>query len=382
MKKVYLLLAGLVAAFTLHAADINVTDAMLSGNVAWTKDNVYFLTERCFVESGDTLTIEAGTVVKGNPGSGSNATALIISRGAYIHASGTAAEPIIFTAANDDLSNPVDIPPGTKGLWGGVIVLGKATLNSSPGETEIEGLPSGDSRSLYGGSEDGDNSGVLRYISIRYGGASIAPNNEINGLTLGGVGSGTYIEYIEVIFNLDDGIEFFGGTVNTKHLLVAFCGDDAFDYDEGFRGKGQFWVAIQSDSTGDHMGEHDGGTNPEAAAPYATPTIFNATFIGKGIGNNRTMTLRDNAGGHYHNSIFIDQGRGIDIEIRRRALSIFSPEDELNRVIANTDVGSVRELMLRQQRLSVYCQSRIINDARKGVPLEVIDIAGLDGPAV
>lgn len=315
MKKIYSLLAVLFAAFSMQAADINVTDAGLTGNVTWTKDNVYFLTERCFVESGDTLTIEAGTVVKGNAGSGANATALIIARGAYIIAKGTAQEPIIFTAASDDLSRVVDIAPGTKGLWGGLIVLGDASLNSNPGETEIEGLPSGDARSLYGGSNDDDNSGVIQYISIRYGGTSIAPNNDINGLTLGGVGRGTTIDHVEVIFNFDDGVEFFGGTVNTSYMVVAFCGDDSFDYDEGYRGKGQFWFTIQSDSTGDRMGEHDGGTDPETAMPYATPEIHNATWIGKGTGTNRTMTLRDNAGGFYFNSIFIDQGRGIDIEM-------------------------------------------------------------------
>ncbi|MEZ4686108.1 MAG: T9SS type A sorting domain-containing protein [Bacteroidia bacterium] len=314
MKKVYLLIASVIAAFALQA-QTNVDDAWFSGNKTMTSGNTYILTERCFVESGDTLIIEPGVVVKGNPGTGTNATALIVARGGYIHAAGTATQPIIFTAASDDISNPVDIAPGTKGLWGGLIILGKASLNSTPGETEIEGLPSGDPRSLYGGSEDTDNSGVLQYISIRYGGTSIAPNNDINGLTLGGVGSGTTIDHIEVIYNFDDGIEFFGGTVNCKYMLMAFCGDDSYDYDEGFRGKGQFWVTIQADSVGDRLGEHDGGTDPETAQPYATPTIFNATYIGKGTGSNRVMTLRDNAGGHYHNSIFIDQGRGIDIEI-------------------------------------------------------------------
>ncbi|MFK7970426.1 MAG: T9SS type A sorting domain-containing protein [Bacteroidia bacterium] len=323
MKKIYLLVVGLIAAFSLEAADINVSDADINtgDTVTWTKDNVYFLTERVFVDSGAVLNIEAGTVVRGNPGTGSNATALIVARGGQIFARGSYFDPIIFTAANDDLANPVDIRPGTKGLWGGLIILGNASLNSTPGSTEIEGLPSGDARSQYGAfpngdTNDDDNSGVINYVSIRYGGASIAPNNDINGLTLGGVGRGTTVDYVEVIFNFDDGVEFFGGTVNTKHLLVAFCGDDSYDYDEGFRGKGQFWVAIQSDTTGDRCGEHDGGTKPETAQPYATPEIYNATYIGRGGGSGKRMiTFRDNAGGVYCNSIFVDQDKGIDIEI-------------------------------------------------------------------
>ncbi|NNE55090.1 MAG: hypothetical protein HKN32_03645, partial [Flavobacteriales bacterium] len=201
----------------------------------------------------------------------------------------------------------------TRGEWGGVIILGDATLNSSPGETAIEGLPTNEPRGLYGGSNDSHSAGTFTYVSIRHGGSDIGAGNEINGLTLGGVGSGTMIEYVEVIGNQDDGVEFFGGTVNTKHLLTVGCGDDSFDYDEGFRGKGQFWATVQAnDGEGDRGGEHDGGTDPETATPYATPVIANATFYGNGEG--RAITFRDNAGGQYHNSIFVNFDKGIDIE--------------------------------------------------------------------
>ncbi|MEZ4799223.1 MAG: hypothetical protein R2809_05460 [Flavobacteriales bacterium] len=148
--------------------------------------------------------------------------------------------------------------------------MGSATLNSTPGETQIEGIPETEPRGIYGGSNDTDDSGILRYVSIRHGGTDIGAGNEINGLTLGGVGSGTVIEHIEVFANADDGMEFFGGTARVKWATVAFCGDDSFDYDEGWRGYGQFWFTVQDPadlSGGDRGGEHDGGTDPEDGMP-------------------------------------------------------------------------------------------------------------------
>jgi len=277
-------------------------------------DTTYLISGLVFVNEGQELTIEAGTVLKGKPGTGENASALIVARGGKINAVGTADAPIIFTCEADDLNGSINY--NDRGLWGGIIILGKAKLNSTPGETAIEGIPTSEPRGIYGGTNDNDNSGTLKYISIRHGGTDIGEGNEINGLTLGGVGSGTTIEYIEIVANKDDGVEFFGGTPQLKNILVAYCGDDSFDYDEGFRGKGQFWCAIQDDSEGDRCGEHDGGTDPETASPYATPQIYNATYIGRGISEGkRVITFRDNAGGHYANSIFANQGKGIDIEL-------------------------------------------------------------------
>ncbi|MFT4661007.1 MAG: hypothetical protein ACI8XB_001278 [Patiriisocius sp.] len=285
-----------------------------TGTVTWTNDNIYILDGFIFVNSGQTLTIEPGTVIKGNPGTGVNASALIVARGGKIMAEGTIDNPIIFTAEADNLDGNVDWK--ARGLWGGLIVLGNASLNSTPGESAIEGIPTSESRGIYGGSSDTDNSGVLQYVSIRHGGTDIGDGNEINGLTLGGVGSGTTIDHIEVISNADDGVEFFGGMPNCKNMVVAYCGDDSFDYDEGYRGMGQFWLAIQDENEGDRIGEHDGGTDPETAQPYATPMIYNATYMGRGQNNtSRIITFRDNAGGHYVNSIFLNQGKGIDIEL-------------------------------------------------------------------
>jgi hypothetical protein len=283
------------------------------GTQTWTANNIYLLDGFCFVNDGQTLTIEPGTVIKGKPGQGVNASALIVARGGKIMAEGTKEKPIIFTAEADDLNGSVgDLDDG---LWGGVILLGKARLNTVPAEQQIEGIPQTEPRGIYGGSDDADNSGVLKYISIRHGGTDIGAGNEINGLTLGAVGSATVIDYIEVIANKDDGIEFFGGDPRVKHFLSVFNGDDSFDYDQGFRGYGQFWLAIQGFDRGDRIGEHDGGTDPETGSPLATPTIYNVTYIGQGdAAGKRTITFRDNAGGTYANSIFYNQHHGIDIE--------------------------------------------------------------------
>ncbi|MCB0551969.1 MAG: carboxypeptidase regulatory-like domain-containing protein [Phaeodactylibacter sp.] len=311
------------------AGDMDITEVTVTdrgegtGTLTWTKNKVYILNGFVFVNSGQTLTIEAGTVVKGASGQGERASALIVAQGGKLEAKGTADLPIIFTSESDELSRDVDgnlclgtsLPASARGLWGGVIVLGKADITAATETRNIEGIPSTEPRGIYGGSDDADNSGTIEYVSIRHGGTDIGAGNEINGLTMGGVGNGTTINYVEVFSNKDDGYEWFGGTVNTKHLVSAYCGDDCFDYDEGWRGKNQFWLAYQADDTGDRGGEHDGGPSDcETCEPYATPMIYNVSS--RGNGNGRAITFRDNAGGEYHNSIFWNWQRGVDIEVR------------------------------------------------------------------
>ncbi|TXF90856.1 T9SS type A sorting domain-containing protein [Neolewinella aurantiaca] len=319
------------------SAQITITDASLVGGQTynWTNDNEYILDGLVFLEEGGVLNIEAGTVIRGiqndQISTGDNTSALIITRGAQIFARGTADAPIIFTAREDDLSDAGDFTSADRGEWGGLIVLGNATVARPGGEDNIEGIDADEARATFGGGDtpdDAESSGVLNYVSIRHAGAQLSTGNEINGLTLGGVGAGTEIDYVEVFANLDDGIEWFGGTVSVKHASVAFCGDDGFDYDFGWRGKGQFWFAIQEPGTGTgRSGEHD-GANPDGQAPFSQPTIYNATYIG--IGNGATATggdanralplsvlLRDNAGGFYNNSIFTGfNGAAIAIEDR------------------------------------------------------------------
>ena len=315
--------------------DIVDVSSDITSDVYWTADHTYVLNGRIFVNDGGVLHIEAGTVIKGKPGTGVNASALIVARGGKIYAEGTADRPIIFTAEADDIKNPVDLAYDLTSQWGGVIILGKARINRPEGEFNIEGIPTTEPRGMYGGTDDDDNSGVLRYVSIRHGGAEIGEGNEINGLTLGGVGRGTTIEYIEVISNLDDGYEWFGGTVNCKHLISAFCGDDGFDFDEGYRGKLQYLFAIQHPDRGNRCGEHDGApASAVTTLPKAYPVIYNATYLGSGMSSTNAdqdelFKLRENFGGEYKNSIFGDyNGYGASIE------NTYSPDDAKDRLDA------------------------------------------------
>ncbi|MFO7447470.1 MAG: T9SS type A sorting domain-containing protein, partial [Ignavibacteriaceae bacterium] len=303
---------------------ITVTDADISPGESYTmtSNNIYLLDGFVFVEDGSVLNIEAGTVIKGKaePTTGDNASALIIAQGGQIFAEGTAELPIIFTAEVDDINDPNDLTHSDRGLWGGVIILGRASINTTSGVGQIEGIPSDNPRGAYGGGttpNDDDNSGVFRYVSIRHGGAEIGAGNEINGLTMGAVGRATTIEYVEVYGNVDDSFEWFGGTVNTKYLVSSFPGDDSFDYDEGWTSNNQFWFAIHdADEGGGRMGEHDGGTTPEDGQPFAIPVIYNATYIGPGAAATpqgdgaEALIIRDNAGGKYYNSIVTEYNGG------------------------------------------------------------------------
>lgn len=246
-----------------------VISSNVTENTTWTKDKVYQLGGRITVVSGVTLTIEAGTVIKGEAGAGVNATTLLIARGGKIMAEGTATMPIIFTSVADEIS-PADIAAGNfespnlepvvTGLWGGVIILGKAPISASNSsgdvsEVQIEGIPTSDPNGLYGGNDPTDNSGVLKYVSIRHGGTNIGSGNEINGLTLGGVGSGTTIDNIEIVSNQDDAVEFFGGKVNVTNLISWNVGDDGIDTDQSWGGKIENFVVI---SPAGHIFELDG----------------------------------------------------------------------------------------------------------------------------
>ena len=304
-----------------NSSQVTITDSDIEAgqNIYWTADNTYLLDGLVYVESGATLNIEAGTVIKGKADAEPTA-ALIICQGAKIYAEGTATDPIVFTAENDDLSDPYDVEFDTRGQWGGLIVLGKAVLNetATDGISYVEGIEEESDRTKFGGEDDEDNSGIIRYVSIRHGGAELAPGDEINGLTLGAVGSGTTIEYIEIFANKDDGIEWFGGTVNCKNLVAAFCGDDGFDHDMGLRNKMQFLFTIQDTASAGRAGEHDGGHDPEDGEPFAYPVIYNATYLGPGMESSQddaALKLRDNWGGEYKNSIFGDRsGNALAIE--------------------------------------------------------------------
>ena len=316
MKKFTKLFSLLCAACisNVYAGDVTITDSDLgTSEYTWTNNNTYFIDGFVFLEEGGKLNIQAGTVIKGieTPTTGDNASALIITRGSQISAIGSSTAPIIFTSELDDVTDANDLTHEDKGLWGGIIILGKGQIafgndGTSLEETNIEGIPSEETRAVFGGTDDEDNSGILKYLSIRHGGAALAPGDEINGLTLGAVGSGTTIDYIEVFANDDDGIEWFGGAVEVKHAAVSFCGDDSYDYDFGWRGKGQFWFTLQGEAA-DNAGEHD-GAKPDGEALFSNPTIYNATYIGSGSSsdakNSTAIHMRDATGGIYANSVF------------------------------------------------------------------------------
>lgn len=273
----------------------------ITANTTWTADKVWILGSRIAVTSGVTLTIEPGTVIKGQAGTGANATALIIARGAKINAVGTAAAPIIFTSIADEIqpgqiASP-NLDPTLSGLWGGLMIMGNAPISADASSVQIEGIPASDPNGLYGGSDAADNSGVVKFISIRHGGANIGEGNEINGLTLGGVGNGTVIENVEVVANQDDGIEFFGGTVNVTNALVWNAGDDCIDTDQAWSGTLNNFVIVCGGQT-DHALEIDG---PEGSL-LAGHTLTNGTVKGSDVAE--LGDFRSSARGDFNNIYF------------------------------------------------------------------------------
>lgn len=291
------------------------------GTTTWLARNTYVLNGFIYVNDGQTLTIEPGTVIKGRSGTGASASALIVARGGKIIAKGTAENPIIFTSLADDVSRTNDLAVNTRGLWGGLIILGKAPINHAATQTLIEGLPSTETRGIYGGTDANDNSGELSYVSIRHGGSNIGADNEINGLTMGGVGRGTKIDHIEVWGNDDDGFEWFGGSVNTSYIASLYNQDDAFDWDQGFISQNQFWVGFQEPKftrSGRGM-ELDGAHSGNLAAPvYSKPTIYNMTLIGQGnaggdVSENAAIFMTEGSGGYFYNSIITGFSAGINL---------------------------------------------------------------------
>ena len=318
MKNVLLILFCLLLV-QVSFAQVIVSDATINAGDTYTMSTgtEYVLDGYVYVEAGATLVIEPGVVVKGAvfPSNGTDLTSgLIISKGAKILAEGTADAPIIFTSELDDLSMTTELTAADNNTWGGLIILGNSIVGEDGGTDVVEGLPSGadDPRNIYGGTDVADNSGILKYVSIRHGGADIGADNEINGLTLGGVGNGTVIDYIEIFANQDDGIEFFGGSVNVTHAVVGFVGDDSYDMDESWSGYIQFALAVQgvANGLGDNAIEYDGSEDTDKD-PNETGRIYNGTFIGAGAGaenaKSNGLLLKKDGKVQIWNSIFLNQ---------------------------------------------------------------------------
>lgn len=278
----------------------------INGNRTFDKDSVYLLKEFVYVKAPNKLTIEPGTIIKGE-GKGS----LIIERGAQIDARGTAQNPIVFTS---------NAAPGQRktGDWGGVIILGNAPVNL-PGTALIEG---GVERP-YGGTKADDNSGFFQYVRIEYGGSVFSTDNEINGLTMGGVGSGTTIDHVQVSYCNDDSFEWFGGTVNAKYLIAYKTIDDMFDTDNGYSGKLQFLVGLSDPQTSDKSGsngfESDNDKDGNPVTPQTSAVFANVSLYGPRATASTTyssqfgsgMHIRRNSAISVHNSLIAGWPTGL-----------------------------------------------------------------------
>ena len=301
---------------------IAVTGA-ITENTTWTNDKIYQLNQKVVVDTGVTLTINSGTIIKGSAGTGSLASALIIARGAKINAVGTAESPIIFTSTSDNIdigeTAGTNLSESNRGLWGGLIVLGNApcSLKGDLVEVQIEGIPADDTFGLYGGTDAADNSGVIQYVSIRHGGALIGEGNEINGLTLGGVGNGTVIDNVEVVANVDDGFEFFGGTVNATNLLVWAQGDDGLDIDQAYSGTIDNAVVILGEAS-DHALEIDG----REGTSTGSFTLQNVTLMGNlETSKGEYADLRSKATGTISNVYAVGFKDDSDVELDNNAVA-------------------------------------------------------------
>lgn len=283
-----------------------IKTGVITTDETWTADRIYQLNGRVIIGDGATLTIEEGTIVKGQEGEAENASVLIVDRGGKINAVGTAAKPIIFTTVLDKIAVGETTSTLTKTdneTWGGIIMLGKAPISAKSGDTEsgIEGLPANEEFGKYGGSVANDDSGTLQYVSIRFGGITIGDGNEINGLTLGGVGSGTTIDQVEVFATLDDGIEFFGGTVNVTNAVVAWQGDDGIDIDQNYSGTVTNFVVTHGAGVGTDEGlEIDG---PEGSLKDGKFTLKDGTVISDGT-DGSAADLKSDAQGVMDNIVF------------------------------------------------------------------------------
>ncbi len=323
--------AGTPTSLRAEATNEVVWTADIAADTTWSNTNVYLMHGLVHVLAPATLTIEPGTVIKGvsqgNITNSEQTSALFVTAGAKLHAVGTPTQPIIFTSEFDDTSDPTDVGVYERGLWGGVVVFGQAVLNTSSSAAGndatnsfkydvFEGLAdnqiSGQHVYRFGGTDDADNSGEIQYVSIRHGGYVITGAKELNGLSMCALGRGTTIDHVEAYAIADDGFEFFGGTVNTKYLVSAFNDDDGFDTDQGYRGKNQFWFAIQENVKRDNGGEWNGEPNGIAVsnAPFANFQLYNATWIGAGTGvatnSNNGLFIREYSAPRMYNSVLTD----------------------------------------------------------------------------
>lgn len=318
------------------------------------KQNTYILKGLVYMVGNHTMTIEPGTVIKGSF-TGGDVAALIITRGSKINAVGTASEPIVFTSAS---------PNPQSGDWGGIVLCGKGAINTSfngiAGLYQVEGGIDNANGDGLAGSGDAavptavpaDNSGTLSYVRIEYAGYAFQPDKEINSLTMAGVGSGTTIDHIEVVYAKDDAFEWFGGSVNCKYLIAYKTLDDDFDTDNGYSGKVQFGLIIRdsllADGSRSEAFESDNNASGTTATPKTTAIFSNITAIGpratlNNIGNSLFRTgahIRRNTGISIFNSIIMGWPLGIEVDATTGTSTALNIEDSTLRLRNVTLAGN------------------------------------------
>jgi hypothetical protein len=281
--------------------------------------NTYILRGTVYIVDGAKLTIEPGVIIHGEK---SSRGTLVVTKGTQILANGTVNKPIVFTS---DAATP------QRGDWGGIVILGRAKTNSSfngvAGVGEIEGgVNNAEGLGLYGGADDNDNSGILKYVRIEYAGYAFLPDKELNGITLGGVGKGTVIDHVQVSYANDDSFEWFGGSVDCKYLIAYKGLDDDFDADNGYSGRIQFGIIFRDSTVADISGsngfEIDNDAGGSSLLPQSSPVFSNITVIGPratttNMGNSnyrRGMHLRRNSAVSIFNSIIMGWPTGLNLD--------------------------------------------------------------------
>lgn len=295
----------------------------ITANATLTSGSSYKLSGGLHVKAGNTLTIEPGVTIVAVDDDAPDY--ILIEQGAKIDAQGTASNPIVMTS---ELKK--------SGAWGGIHICGRAHTNADEGVlSEIGNAP-------YGGSDDSDNSGTLRYIRLEYTGFALDEEHEANGISFYGVGNGTTVEYVQAYKGSDDGFEFFGGSVNVKHMVVTDCTDDSFDWTEGWNGRGQFLVAYQSgEEECDCLMECDNNGNNFDATPVAHPILSNLTLVGDNSANNtRGIRLRAGTQAEIYNSIITGKAKCITLETEQTEQALLSGTSKLQHIAMSSDLDS------------------------------------------
>ena len=304
--------------------DTYVLDSDITENVTLETGKTYTLNGGVHVKSGATLTIQPGVTIVAQHDE--TVDYILIEQGAKIDAQGTAAQPIVMTSEKKEA-----------GAWGGLHICGYAHTNNGSGKSEIGNAP-------YGGNNDADNSGTLKYIRLEYTGYAFDEEHEANGVSFYGVGNGTTVEHLQAYQGSDDGFEFFGGSVNVKYMVVTSCSDDSFDWTEGWNGKAQFLVAYQEGESSlgyacDCLMECDNNGTNNAATPVAHPTIANATLIGNG-GDAQGVRLCAGTQVELYNTIITGKGKPLTVETNETENALKDGTSKLEYVAISGELSS------------------------------------------